>query len=65
MPEAKSLRLETCLFKRKEDDPLWETGVLVAEGDGGILDLEGKIVPEVWDHHRTSQQVMTVFEEEV
>jgi hypothetical protein len=58
------MRIETCQFKRKENSE-WEDGVIVNEGDGPIIDMDGKVVPhdpQIWDWRPISTQVMTIGE---
>jgi len=46
--KQKLYRLETCRFNRGERGE-YESGILLNEGELGILDLNGEIVPEVWN----------------
>lgn len=58
----RTMRLETIEFKRGEKAP-WETGVLVNEGMGPIIDMNGIVVPApLWNWRPISEQVMTVLE---
>lgn len=55
-----TLRVESCYFQRKRDAP-WEYGIIVNNGDGPIIDMDGKVVPAPIENYRTSHdQVMTV-----
>lgn len=56
----KTLRLETVLIKR-EKDSAWETMISVNEGDGPLIDMDGRIVPgPIWSGRNEGDQVMTV-----
>lgn len=57
----KTLHVQTVWFTRsKTSTPEW--GVIVNEGSGPIIDMDGKVVDApVWDYRTHPQQVMTVF----
>lgn len=61
---TKTMRIETVEFQREQDSPI-ELGVMINEGDGPIIDMDGKMVPEggLWHYHLRSIHVMTVTEE--
>ena len=46
-------RIETCTFKR-EKDSTYEKGLLLNEGELGIIDMNGNKVSEVWNWERSS-----------
>jgi hypothetical protein len=50
-------RIELCRFK-KDSGSSWEVGLLLNEGELGILD--GKIVPEVWTWRRLSDFALNI-----
>lgn len=59
---VKILRVETCRFKRTKDTP-WEYGVVVNEGAGPIIDMDGKVVPSepvIWNWTPVSDSLLTV-----
>lgn len=50
-------RIETCIFWRKQNGPQ-EWGLLLNNGEEGIIDHNGVIVPKVWDWRRTNGFVL-------
>jgi len=46
------MRLEICLFKREQDSE-WEKGILIDEGDKGILTKDGELLKEVYTWKRS------------
>lgn len=44
-------RIELCEFQRKEDDD-FEVGLLLNEGELGIIDMNGKQTGDVWTWNR-------------
>lgn len=56
------MRIESVKFIRSKGGPE-ETGILVAEGDGPLIDLKGKIVGEIWNYRVDHRHVITVEEE--
>lgn len=62
MPQ-RTLKVETVYFRRREATDSVETGLLVNEGDGPLIDMDGKVVPPpVYDWLKTHEQIMTVTE---
>lgn len=60
----KVLRAETIHFKRAKASPM-ETGILINEGAGPIIDMDGKVVPfdaGIWNWWPLSEGLMTVKE---
>ena len=58
------MRIETCRFRRIKDGE-WEYGIIIDEGNGPLIDADGKVVPsdpQIWDWRRDNQNIMTVFE---
>lgn len=53
----KIYRIESCSFKRLEDNE-YEPGLLLNEGELGILDAFGKIVGECWTWIRETELVI-------
>ena len=51
-------RIESCMFKRKKDS-VNEPGLLLNEGDIGVLDKNGILLPKVWNLHTVSELVIT------
>jgi len=50
---AKLYRIEICRFQREENSD-WEIGLLLNEGDLGILARDGSIPSEVWTWERNT-----------
>lgn len=49
------MRIASVKFKRTKDSP-WEEGVVVNDGSGPIIDLDGKVIPDdpqIWDYQYT------------
>lgn len=54
------LRVESVQFKRLKRSK-WETGILVNEGCGVMVDADGKVVKSpLWDWRHTGEYVMTI-----
>jgi len=49
----KLYRIESCWFKREKYDE-YEPGLLLSEGNCGIMDQGGKIIVDVWDWRKDS-----------
>ena len=61
--DKRELRIETCEFKRV-GSANWEQGVIVNEGNGPIIDLDGKVVQgAIYNWRERSAHVMTVIED--
>ena len=60
-PRPKKLyRIETCEFQRVNSDSEWERGLLLNEGDLGVLDKYGRITTDIWTWRRSSVLVISV-----
>lgn len=62
--DMKMLTVETVRFKRTERSP-WERGLIINYGDGPIIDMHGKVVPDedgVWDWKELSETKITVVD---
>jgi hypothetical protein len=54
----KSIRIESITFQRNEHGP-FETGLLINEGDGPIIDMDGKVVEApIWQWRPNNRLVM-------
>lgn len=59
---TRQLRIETIVFQRKSGAD-WEDGIIVNEGTGPIIDMDGQVVPApVMDWKPRPIQLMTVNE---
>jgi len=59
MGKEKLWRIETCSFKRNKDSE-YERGLLLNEGDLGVIDMYGKPVKEVYHWRRISDFALFV-----
>lgn len=58
----KTLRIETVVFRRTEDSQP-ERGLLFNEGDGALVDMDGKVVyGPIWDSRSDSHMAATVHD---
>lgn len=53
------IRVDHCEFLRESSSD-WEDGIIVNEGMGPIVDVNGEIVKDVWNYRVTHRHVMTV-----
>ena len=66
----KSIHIMACEFRRGgghklENMPPWEPGIVINEGDGPIIDMEGKIVPvPVWDWRPIMSELSVIYKVE-
>ncbi len=56
MEENKLWHIGGCIFK-KEENGEWEAGLILSEGDCGILDRKGEKVEEVYDYKKISSDL--------
>lgn len=55
------MRIESVKYQVDKGGP-WKRGVIINEGMGPLLDLQGQPVADVWDYHVDHLQVMTLEE---
>jgi len=58
---AKLWRMESCRFQRKKHSK-WEIGILLNEGELGILDRNGKKVNKAWTWYKTMSFALDIGE---
>lgn len=60
----KTLRLEMVLIQRTKD-AIWETMISINEGDGPLIDMDGKVVEgPIWSGRPLSDTILTVKADE-
>jgi len=64
----KSIHIMACEFQRGDQKlatRFWEPGILINEGNGPIIDMEGKIVPvPVWDWRPIMSELSVIYKVE-
>ena len=56
------MRLETVRYQLEKGGPVYR-GILVNEGAGPLLDLQGKAVEDVWDYTKENRWVLDIPED--
>jgi hypothetical protein len=61
--EHKVMRIERVIYWESKDGPR-KVGVLVNEGDGPLLDMDGNPVTEIYHYRRPMDQILTILDED-
>ena len=63
-PKLMLYRIDACIFKRTQES-WWVPGLLLNEGDLGIIDCYGTLLDEVWTWRRDSTfaiDILSIFD---